>query len=309
MRTEPAKPMLRDLANRRLRFTLVGDLVQDIVAVLSQPLHLGGQAEADITHHRGGSAANIAYHLAQLNATARFVGRVGTDDTGDWLIQALHSADVEVCVTRSGKSNTVVCVVDDSGQRSFIADTAAAAGAGSGQELRVEHVADTDVLHLSGYWLCSQSETETLQTIVQAAKNAGVLITVDAGNFDRLRLYGNEAFLQLLGRLSPDILFLNQEEWNELHSACERLPVPIVVCTRGERPTQVYRDGVILLEHAVSPVKNIVDTTGAGDGFVAAFLYKFCRGENLTTSIEHGHALARQVILTAGAVPRTYEIE
>jgi sugar/nucleoside kinase (ribokinase family) len=195
--------------------------------------------------------------------------------------------------------------VDDSGQRSFIADT----GAGSGEELRVEHVADTDVLHLSGYWLCSQSKNETLQTIVRTAKNAGVLITLDAGNFDRLRLYGVNAFLQLLHHLSPDILFLNNEEWNELSLASERIPVPMVVCTRGNRSTQVYRDGGILLEQDVYPVMNIVDTTGAGDGFIAAFLYKFCRGEKLTASIEHGHALARQVILTPGAVPRTYEFE
>jgi len=62
----------------------------------------------------------------------------------------------------------------------------------------------------------------------------------------------------------------------------------------------VEHDGTTT-EVAVTPVANIVDTTGAGDAFASGFLPHFARTKEITNAVAQGHAVASRVLQSPGA--------
>ncbi|MGH8976646.1 MAG: carbohydrate kinase family protein, partial [Acidimicrobiia bacterium] len=103
----------------------VGDLVEDIVVHAVEPLHRDADVRARIERHRGGSAANTAAAVARLGGRARFVGRVGADDTGTHLLESLVALGVEHAGPRAGRTGTVVVVVEPGGERTMFSDRGA----------------------------------------------------------------------------------------------------------------------------------------------------------------------------------------
>ena len=86
-------------------------------------------------------------------------------------------------------------------------------------------------------------------------------MSVDLSPWTTIRRYGAEPFRELLGRIGPDVVFGNEQEWRELGA----LDTTRVV-KRGADGFAV--DGEVW---AARPA-NVVDTTGAGDALVAGFL-------------------------------------
>ena len=70
---------------------VLGEALIDVFAEMGIPLR-----EAHTLHPRpGGAPANVAYALAGLGADVGFVGKVGTDDYGYWLIDILRDKGVD----------------------------------------------------------------------------------------------------------------------------------------------------------------------------------------------------------------------
>ena len=62
------------------RVLIVGDVMDDVVAVISRPLRPDTDTPARVERTSGGSAANTAVWLAQESVAVDFVGRVGEAD-------------------------------------------------------------------------------------------------------------------------------------------------------------------------------------------------------------------------------------
>ena len=78
-----------------------------------------------------------------------------------------------------------------------------------------------------------------------------------------------------------------------------------VVVKRGERSTLVREAGRAPVEIPVQPVMRVVDTTGAGDSFAAAYLWRRLGGAPVEEAVALGNRLAGIVIQHPGAiVPR-----
>jgi len=117
----------------------VGDLVVDVVVRLEEPpegvrggveagsvvVNLGSDTPATVTHRQGGSAANVCVVAARLGAASRFVGQVGDDPTGRWLVDGLRAAGVDTAVRAAGRTGSVIVLCHADGERSMITDRGA----------------------------------------------------------------------------------------------------------------------------------------------------------------------------------------
>jgi adenosine kinase len=79
----------------------------------------------------------------------------------------------------------------------------------------------------------------------------------------------------------------------------------IIVITDGSNPVLFYRVNQMGIETEsvkVPKVKKeeIIDTTGAGDSFVAGFLYGLIEGKNIKECIELGCEISAKVIKVLG---------
>lgn len=72
----------------------------------------------------GGSAANVALGLARLGYRTGFVGKLGDDEYGRWLLQAFADDGVDteaLLVERGSRSASCFIAVDDQGERMIVA--------------------------------------------------------------------------------------------------------------------------------------------------------------------------------------------
>ena len=105
---------------------VLGDVMLDVITVLSdEPAH-GSDTASQISLRPGGSAANVAAWLADDGTRTAYVGRVGDDETGRQAIAALREIGVEPAgrgfISAEG---TCVVLVHPDGERTMFPEVGA----------------------------------------------------------------------------------------------------------------------------------------------------------------------------------------
>ena len=279
----------------------LGDLVEDIVVGLSEPLAIGTDAAGDIVRTRGGSAANVASAAAQLgHVPARYLGCVGPDATGDGLVGGLERDGVDVRVQRRGCTGAIVIIVEPGGERTMVPNRGAA--------VLLERIDDDwldglGVLHVPAYGFCAEPIATTALGALRRARERGVTTSIDASSVGMLRTYGRERIRALLAELSPDHLIANSDEAEFLGlEEPGYLPYTTLVVKHGSAPTAARPPGGDWLEVPVVPVEEVRDTTGAGDAFAAGYLSAVILYEDITTACAAGNASAAHALGRSGAL-------
>ncbi len=276
----------------------LGDVVEDVTVRLAGPPAHGADADARIDRHRGGSAANVAAVAASLAGVARFVGQVGADGLGDRLVAALVAERVDPRVVRGGRSGTIVVLVDQGGERTMLRDRGSTADLAS---FDPAWLGDVAALHVPAYGLYEGAIAATAREAVAAAHELGVLVSIDVSSSTLLERFGVARFRRLLAELRPDVLHANEVEADVLglDAARPAADVGIQVITRGAAASEVASaDGyVTAVPDKVAPV----DSTGAGDAFMAGFLVTLIEGGEPADALRGGHAAATRTVTTPGA--------
>jgi sugar/nucleoside kinase (ribokinase family) len=234
-----------------------GDALLDVIVQLREPFEAGADALATTKTGAGGQAANVAAWSAALGAQTRCVAKRGNDAAGRLVSEELEALGVELAGPVEGHTGVVVSIVAQDGDRTMASDR------GSAPALAPDDLDPgwfaCDCLHISGYALLeSPIDTAALRAVELAR---GARISIDLSPWTTIRRYGAERFRKLLGRIEPDVVFGNEQEWRELgtfEATC--------VIKRGADGFAL--DGDVW---AARPAE-VVDTTGAGDALVAGFL-------------------------------------
>lgn len=248
----------------------------------------------------GGSAANTAYWLAQLGAPVRMLGAVGVDPLGDWCVDALNRGGVDVSlVQRSHRRATgVAAVFVNPASKRMITSGGANVDFDPGR--LGARVFGPDVhLHIA-----TPLEHIALP-VAYAARHAGATISCDLDEPPAGELAG-----------LVEVCFMNRTGLERsvghlpLREAYRALALPVsatlVVTLGAEGAAAVAED----FEWR-SPVRpaTVVDRTGGGDAFDAAFLEAWGRGRPLPDCLAAGAALAREVVGRYGSRPADVDLE
>jgi sugar/nucleoside kinase (ribokinase family) len=272
----------------------VGQLVADIVVRPVNALPFPGRTtpveELDILS--GGCAANTAAVLAKLGADARLAALIGTDAFGDAALADQVAAGVNVeAVTRGSDVPTSVAIVlvDDRGQRSFYYR------GGSLEAMANRHVPDdflrsARIVHVGGAMKMLNLD---LAALMGRARSFGCVTSLDT-DWD---IYGN--WMRLLEGALPNIDYLitNEEEAVMLAGKVDPMDAARDLLACGPKAVAVKRGerGALLavangiFEFPAYRVE-VLDTTCAGDAFVAGFLLGVSEGRPLDESMRLGNA-------------------
>jgi len=287
------------------RILVIGDVMTDVIVRPEGPLARGSDRRASITVRPGGSAANQAAWLASFGASVDFVARVGLADVES---EAARLKAIRVTPHLVGdprhETGRLVALVDPGGERSFLTDRGAnqALGAHDIPDALIEGAAH---VHLSGYSFFAPSPRAA---VLDAMRRAGVKpISVDPASAEFLREVGAEAFLAWTKGAS--ILFPNEEEAAVLAGStdpdtqCARLATlyPLVVIKRGAAGAEAVEGARRWRVEA--PGIEALDTTGAGDAFVAAFLAARLNGAAIPLALERAAAAGAGATTMIGGRP------
>ena len=265
---------------------VVGDLLEDIVVRIGSPPALGTDTPAHIVRRRGGSAANAAACAGRAGAPVRFIGRVGEDELGEWLVSSLTAEGVDVRVQRDGRTGSVIVLVGPDGERTMLPDRAAATELGDVDAAWLDGVT---WLHVPSYSLLSEPIGTTVRELIVALRRAGGQLSIDLSSVGVVRAYGVERYGDLLDDLSPDVVFANDSESGLLADE----PSTLMIVKDGPKRVRVRGHGDSF-DVEVPPLTDVIDTTGAGDAFAAGYLVAAVRGESVRASVSSGIAVAAQ---------------
>ena len=257
---------------------VVGDCNPDLLLVGGHVEPEFGQREKLVDSARlvvGGSAAIAACGAARLGLDTAFVGTVGTDIFGTFMLDALadRGVDVSGCIVDREQPTGVTVALVRGDDRAILtapgAIPALTAAAIDGDLLRASRH-----LHVASFHLLDGLRPG-LESLIIEAHDAGLTVSLDPQGDPG---GGDTA---LLARLAAqvDVLFVNEQEDAALQAAGCRL----VVVKRGARGA-LARKGDKVVE-AAAPEVDVVDATGAGDSFDAGFLAARMAGEPLPAAL------------------------
>jgi ribokinase len=284
----------------------VGDLMVD-VAVEAPALHRGGDVAGAVRLGPGGSAANVAAWAAVAGGRVRLVAGRGDDLAGRLLAAALEERGIELYPVGPvpGPSGAML-VVTEAGERSFVADPGANLGLGEGTV--VAGLERAGAVFVSGYPLLRPATRAAAMAAAEAAGRAGVPAVVDAASWPLLTGGAGEPVLaaaELAGTL-----LANRDEAAAL--AGRRDPAEAGTWLAARAGTAVVKcgaAGVIVCDGdrppvpVAAPAATVVDVTGAGDAFAAAYLLARAGGAGPAEAAAVGARLAARAVATRGAWP------
>jgi len=289
------------------RVLVLGDVMIDLIVRPEGPLAIGADRRAKIVARSGGSGANQAVWLARFGVKARFVGRVGAADR-DFETKILREAGVEahIAADESRETGRLIALIDPHGERSFLTDRGANDGLVAG-DIPDGLLDDVDHAHISGYAFIDSQARRAAIDLLERAKARGVPTSVDPASSEFLREIGPSNFVAWTR--GADIAFPNEDEALVLTGADEpgeqltRLSAhyPLVVLKRGVAGSAAAEGAERW--RAFAPRVAAIDTTGAGDAFLAAFLAARLSGAPMETCLQRANEAGAAATLFLGGRP------
>ncbi|GLC40082.1 hypothetical protein PLESTB_000627100 [Pleodorina starrii] len=184
--------------------------------------------QSELVRIPGGSAANVVKGIANIaggGARCRFVGMIGSDDTGAEYRRKLAAQGVEPLLlesTSGAPSASAVCLVTPDGQRTMRTCLGASLELRSSAQLPAGWADGCRLLHAEGYCLYRPQLT---REVMSAARAAGALVSIDLASFELVRSC-KEALLGLLQDGLVDLIFANEEESVTLCNVMGLMPPP-----------------------------------------------------------------------------------
>lgn len=260
-----------------------------------------GETLTSLSHHRylGGKGINQSIAAARAGADVTHIGCLGPD--GEWLRDQIAGFGLALdgVATVEAPTGHALIYVDARGENQIVIHGGANRCFTKAQ---VTHALDQAA---AGDWVLLQNETNLTRHIAQAAQARGLRVAYSAAPFDA------DAVADMLGHIN--LIALNEGEAAALENATGRpaadLGLDHVLITKGAEGATLHSADEAIFQPGFQV--DAVDTTGAGDTYLGAFMARFVNGPAAPALRFAAGAAALQVTRqgAAPAIPTAAEVE
>jgi fructoselysine 6-kinase len=237
----------------------------------------------------GGNALNVAVQLRRLGHDAAYFGAVGDDDDGRRILGALRSLDVDVTgvtIVPGRTANTIVRVTDE-GDRVFEKEEYGVTLGYAPSDADIDRMSEFDGVHLGFIGRPEVLRDRMFGRVALMSQDCGV-----SPGFDHL----NVAFCSCGD---------DPGSAKEVLSAAVAAGAKLAVATCGAAGSASF-DGAQYRSMSALPT-TVVDTTGAGDSYIAGFLSGLLSGRSVEDAMHTGAEFAALTCTHVAAWPQSSE--
>lgn len=256
-------------------------------------LNTGKRVEGQIvlnefTQFPGGAPANAAVAVAKLGGESFFLGQVGSDHFGDFLLDSMkaYGVDTGYALQHSSAATALAYVfLDENGERSFEFRRDGTADLMFTEQDATENVFSNDcVFHFCSNTLTDAAIAIVTNALVKRAKQNNGFISFDVnlrsalwpqGTIERSRVNNLVHRSDLVKFAVEELAYLNEGKLEPYLDQCFAEGVKVILVTDGPNPITIYTNQG--KKSVMPPSVCAVDTTGGGDAFIGAVLYKLSK--------------------------------
>lgn len=259
----------------------------------------------------GGSAGNTVFGIASLGGHPAYVGKVAKDQLGQIFTHDMRSLgayfETQPLIDGAPTARSMILITPD-GERTMNTYLGACVEL-SEDDIDADVVANSGITYMEGYLWDKENAKQAFRKAARIAHEAGRQVSIslsDSFCVDRFR----DEFLELIQTGQVDIVFANEPEIKSLYQTADRVTAinairndaKLCAITLGEEGSIV-----VTPEHThhvkACQIRELVDTTGAGDLYAAGFLFGLSRDMDLVKCAELGGFSAAEVIQHIGPRP------
>jgi len=269
-----------------------------------------------IEHHIGGCAVNTGIDLARLGARVTLVACVGDDAAGDFIKKKLASEGLDICGIVTNKdvaSSYTFIMIDSKGNRRYLHHIGANAKL-SDKDISDELLGRTRLLHIGGSFLMPDMDGEPTARLIKRAKGLGVITVIDTAynkNVDARKLIAPS--LGLVDIFLPSVeeaqLISGKQDNEDILNYFDKYNISIFGIKLGSQGCIIKHNGQIYKLPCFKV--NVVDTSGAGDSFMAGFIYGYLNGWDVRKSANFANAVAAHCVQAIGCstgIPKAEQV-
>ncbi len=258
----------------------------------------------------GGSVANSMVGISVFGGNASFCGKVKNDELGHDFEQKMQITGTQFLCTKSDSglptARCLVLVTPD-GERTMQTFLGASTTLNE-NDIEEDFFNDVKFLFVEGYLWSSQSAQNAIRKAIELSKRRGIKVVFSLSDPGLTKMYAND-FIGLIDK-SVDILIGNENEFYEIFQSTNTDSISkqiskmaeIGFMTQGKNGATLFQNKKF--DKIKTPlVKNVVDTTGAGDMFAAGTLFKLQNNQSAQDSATFGCEVAAKIITQFGARP------
>ena len=249
----------------------------------------------------GGAPANVACALSKLGISSAFVGRLGDDQFGQQFINTFNQLGIDYTflqIDNHYPTRVVNVLRNELGERTFVGFENSS-NSFFADELLEKSIIKKNLLDLNSMFLntkfiitgtillASEKSSESLKFFLNHAKNFDIKIVIDLNwreifwpDLSAGKTPNKDQIRKIMDLLAySDIIKLAQEEAFLFFNNCDPYMIsknfphePDILITDGSEPIKWFINGMRGLTNIIHTDDEIIDTTGAGDSFLAGFI-------------------------------------
>ena len=259
------------------------------------------KSDSNFRNYLGGAPANVVCALRKLEVPAAFIGCLGDDEYGREFIRLFQQLDINIDflqIAKQASTRIVKVMRDESGDRSF-SGFEVTKSSKFADEMLDKLLLNTNIKNLKKQFLNTKyivtgtnllafsQSADALYFILNFAKSFRVKIIIDVNwreifwehsNIDKdAKLKKVKKFLHHADILKlaneEAYLFFNTSDPSEISKVL--IKHPDVIITNGANPIKWCLNGIHGSNEIIKNTSKIIDTTGAGDAFLAGLISRY----------------------------------
>ena len=267
----------------------------------------------DIKLSGGGDAYNVAMNLAALGEKVELLTKIGLDDLGEYLFQKLKKAEIGVkwCKRVEIPTSASGVFIKEDGERSFLSYKGACHSLNKVYFVQ-EIFNDKKYLYLGSAFDLPQLDGAGMVEVFENAQAAGVKTILDTTGEPKIK--DMEWFSEVLKHTDYFLPSLREAQKltgkakaEEAAEQFAELGVGCIVIKLGAQGCLLYEKGKFTKISAYPA--SVVDTTGAGDAFVAGFISGLLQGFSFEKCAQYGNVIGSLAVEKLGASGHEYKKE